>query len=170
MLELTEKAGADGVVDDTVVLPYALRQKSRQRVRLASGREAAIVLAPGEHVHDGDRLRATDGTAVRVHAASEAVSTARTNDPLRFARACYHLGNRHVALQIGDGWVRYEPDHVLDDMVRGLGLTVEAEVVAFEPEGGAYAGGHAHGHAHGAEDVHPPGHHHGHDHGSGHRH
>lgn len=143
MLELTHKAGDGSAADDTVVLPYALRQKSRQRVRLASGREAAIVLPPGAHLHDGDCLRAEDGTIVRVRAAMEPVSTARTNEPLRFARACYHLGNRHVALQIGAGWVRYQPDHVLDDMVRGLGLTVESETVPFEPEGGAYAG-HAH--------------------------
>mgnify|MGYP001179136076 CR=1 FL=1 len=147
MLELVEKAERDGAVADTVVLPFALRQKSRQRVRLASGREAAIVLPPGAHLHDGDRVRAADGTAVRVVAAAESVSTARTDDPLRFARACYHLGNRHVALQIGSGFVRYQPDHVLDDMVRGLGLTVTPEVVPFEPEGGAYAG-HSHGGAH----------------------
>jgi urease accessory protein len=151
MLELIEHAGAgvDGVADDAVVLPYALRQKSRQRVRLASGRDAAIVLAPGTHLHDGDHLRAADGTTVRVSAATEAVSTARTDDPLRFARACYHLGNRHVALQIGAGWVRYQPDHVLDEMVRGLGLTVAQEAVPFEPERGAY-----HGHAHGASGGH----------------
>lgn len=152
MLELIEKAGAESAdrgADDTVVLPYALRQKSRQRVRLASGRDAAIVLAPGTHLHDGDRLRAADGTSIRVSAATEAVSTARTADPLRFARACYHLGNRHVALQIGAGWVRYQPDHVLDEMVRRLGLTVEQEAVPFEPERGAY-----HGHAHGASDGH----------------
>ncbi len=162
MLELIAKAGAesvDDVVDDTVVLPYALRQKSRQRVQLASGREAAILLAPGSHLHDGDRLHAADGTAVRVTAATEAVSTARTDEPLRFARACYHLGNRHVPLQIGAGWVRYQPDHVLDDMVRGLGLTVAPETVAFEPERGAYHGqshgrAHSHSHAHGVADGH----------------
>jgi len=166
MLELVEKAEVDGVVDDSVVLPFALRQKSRQRVRLASGRDAAIVLAPGVHLHDGDRLRAADGTAVRVVAAAESVSTARTDDPLRFARACYHLGNRHVALQIGAGFVRYQPDHVLDDMVRGLGLAVTHEHVAFEPEGGAYAGhSHAGAQSHG---HHGHDHHHAHDHG--HRH
>jgi urease accessory protein len=145
MLELITKAPGDGGTDDTVTLPYALRQKSRQRVTLDGGREAAIVLAPGTQVDDGDRLASADGFSVRVCAALEAVSNARTDDALRLARACYHLGNRHVALQVGSGWVRYLPDHVLDDMVRGLGLTVTEESARFEPERGAYA---ARPHAH----------------------
>jgi urease accessory protein len=169
MRELIAKMPGDGATapsggptDDTVTLPYALRQKSRQRVTLDGGAAAAFVLPPGTHVDDGDRLRTADGFTVRVCAARETVSTARTADPLRLARACYHLGNRHVALQVGDGWVRYLPDHVLDDMVRGLGLAVAEESARFEPERGAYAG-QAHGHAH-----HEPGEgahgHHGHDH------
>jgi urease accessory protein len=80
---------------------------------------------------------------VRVCAAPEAVTTAHAGDPLGLARASYHLGNRHVPLQVGPGWVRYQRDHVLDDMVRGLGLRVVHESARFEPERGAY-----HGHAH----------------------
>jgi urease accessory protein len=161
MLELIEKTLHDGAVDDTITLPYALRQRSRQRVRLDSGREAALMLPPSTQLADGDRLRAVDGTAVRVSAAVEDVSTARTDDPLRLARACYHLGNRHVALQIGAGFVRYQPDHVLDDMVRGLGLTVTREATPFEPERGAYQSQpHGHGHAHGHSHPHDDGHHH----------
>ena len=64
------------------------------------------------------------------------------------ARACYHLGNRHVALQIGEGWVRYQHDHVFDAMVTGLGLNVIVEQAPFEPEAGAYSQGHAHHHDH----------------------
>ena len=161
MLELIQKVASDGDADDTVTLPYALRQKSRQRVRLASGREAALVLPPRTALADGDRLQAADGTAVRVRAALETVTTARSADALQWARACYHLGNRHVALQIGPGWVRYAPDHVLDEMVRGLGLTVIHESVRFEPERGAY---HGHGHPQGHE------HSHGHDDPEGHEH
>lgn len=138
MLELIEKAPRDGETDDTVTLPYDLRQKSRQRLRLDSDGEAALLLPPGTPLDDGDRLRAADGTAVRVIAASEAVATARTDDPVRLARACYHLGNRHVPLQVGPGWARYQPDHVLDEMVRGLGLTVNHESARLEPERGAY--------------------------------
>ena len=149
VLELIEKVPCDGEVDDTVTLPYDLRQKSRGRVRLDSGRPAALLLPPGTSLDDGDRLRGTDGTSVRVIAATEAVATARTDDPLRLARACYHLGNRHVPLQVGPGWARYQPAHVLDEMVRGLGLAVIHESARFEPERGAYHG-QAHPHRHDA--------------------
>lgn len=176
-IELTRKSTAGGATDDTVTLPWELRQKSRQRLRLDGGREAALVLAPGSFVEDGDRLESASGYTVRVCAAREAVSVGRTTDPLRLARACYHLGNRHVALQVGDGWVRYLPDHVLDDMVRGLGLIVTAGHERFEPERGAYAHSHADAN-HGGGHEHAPGirlvaathDHHGHDDGHHHQH
>ncbi len=159
MIELVERmteAVPRESARDSLTLPYDLRQKSRQRVCLDSGREAAIVLSRGARLVEGDCLRGAEGTLVYVHAAPESVSAARTDDLLRLARACYHLGNRHVALQVGDGWLRYQPDHVLDEMVRGLGLHVTQEEVAFEPERGAYHGhGHADGHghhSHGADD------------------
>jgi urease accessory protein len=154
MIELIEKLQGGGEADDTLTLPYEPRQKSRQRLHLDSGREAALLLPPGTRLDDGDRLRAADGMTVRVSAATEAVTTARTDDPLRLARACYHLGNRHVPLQIGPGWIRYQPDHVLDEMVRGLGLAVIHESARFEPERGAYHG-HAHPHSHDAADETP---------------
>jgi urease accessory protein len=147
MVTLDRKVAGGGEADDTLTLPFELRQKSRQRVRLASGCEAAVLLAPGTMLEDGDCLGSADGTVVRVRAAIETLSTARSDDPLCLARACYHLGNRHVRLQIGSGLVRYQPDHVLDEMVRGLGLTVRQEPARFEPERGAY-GGHAHQHPH----------------------
>lgn len=84
---------------------------------------------------------------MQVLAAQESVSTVYLNDPLLLARACYHLGNRHVPLQIDSGFIRYQHDHVLDDMVRGLGLEVSIERTTFEPESGAY-GRHSHSHAH----------------------
>lgn len=152
LLALTEKSAVTGDAQDTLTLAYDLRQRSRQRVRLDGGRDAAIMLAPGTTLDDGDHLRAADGTVVRVCAALESLSTARTDDPLRLARACYHLGNRHVRLQVGAGWLRYQPDHVLDAMVRGLGLAVTTERARFEPERGAY-GGHGH-HHHPADHSH----------------
>jgi urease accessory protein len=160
MIELIEKVQGNGEADDTVTLPFDLRQKSRQRLRLDSGDEAALFLPPGTSLEDGDRLLTADGTTVRVIAADEDVSTARTDDPLRLARACYHLGNRHVPLQVGSGWARYQHDHVLDEMVRGLGLTVIHETSRFEPERGAYRSA-ASDVSHGKEPHH---HDHGHHH------
>ena len=166
LIELIEKVHGIAAVHDTVTLPFAARQKSRQRVVLDSGRDAGILLAPGTALDDGDLLRAADGTAVRVQAAAEAVTTARTADPLRLARACYHLGNRHVALQVGPGWVRLLPDHVLDAMLGVLGLNVMHERVIFEPERGAY-GGHTHGHGHAHDDHEHDDRSHGHAHEPG---
>jgi len=148
ILHLIEKSRDRGPLADTLTLPFERRQKSRQRVTLDSGREAGIMLAPGTCLRDGDVLRADSGELVRVRAAVEAVSTARTGDPLRLARACYHLGNRHVPVQVGPGWARYLCDHVLDDMLRQLGLSVGVDQAPFEPEGGAYAGRHPHEHEH----------------------
>ncbi|HYD47552.1 MAG TPA: urease accessory protein UreE [Terriglobales bacterium] len=138
MLELTEKLDGPGASDDSVTLAFDQRQKTRQRLRLDSGREAALILPPGTSIAQGDRLRSQDGVIVVVRAAEEAVSIARSDDALGLARACYHLGNRHVALQVGAGWLRYQRDHVLDEMVRLLGLEVAHEIATFEPERGAY--------------------------------
>jgi urease accessory protein len=128
-----------------VVLPFEQRQKSRLRVRLSSGAEAGLFLERGGVLRGGDLLLADDGTVVEVVAAAETVSTVRASDAWHLLRAAYHLGNRHVPVQIGEGWLRYGHDHVLDDMVRGLGLEVLVEQAPFEPEAGAY--GHSHDHA-----------------------
>lgn len=127
-------------------LPFELRQKSRLRVTLNNGEEAGLILDRGAILRGGDKLLAEDGRVVEVIAAQETVSTVRCDDPWQLARASYHLGNRHVALQIGPGWLRYRHDHVLDDMVCGLGFSVVVENVPFEPEAGAYGGGYSHGH------------------------
>ncbi|HXS31813.1 MAG TPA: hypothetical protein VN755_13330, partial [Steroidobacteraceae bacterium] len=89
-------------------------------------------------------------------------------DPQLLARAAYHLGNRHVALQVRASVLCFLHDHVLDDMLRGLGLQVRVETLPFEPEGGAYARHeHAHGQAHSHDHDHE---HHDHEHGNGHHH
>ena len=152
MQRLIEKFSATSIhCQDSLTLAFEQRQKSRQRVILDSGREAALVLPPGTTLRDGDLLRGEDHSVVRVQSAPEPVTTARTADPLRLARACYHLGNRHVAIAIGPGWVRCLHDHVLGDMLLQMGLVVTEETVVFEPENSAYApsapGAH-HGHAH----------------------
>jgi urease accessory protein len=149
MLTLTRKTSADSEVRTTVTLPYEQRIKCRLRVTLDDGSDAGIMLERGSTLRDGDCIASDDGIAVRVRAAAETVSCVRCADPLLLARACYHLGNRHVPLQIHSGLLRYQHDHVLDDMLRGLGLEVTVEQAPFEPEPGAYSGhGHRHGHGH----------------------
>jgi urease accessory protein len=128
-------------------LSYGERCKSRARHVLDNGEEAGLFLERGSILRDGDLLLADDGRVVEVQASEESVSTVHTDNALMLARACYHLGNRHVALQIGTGWLRYQHDHVLDDMLRGFGLEVRVELAPFEPEGGAYVS-HAHANAH----------------------
>jgi urease accessory protein len=128
-----------------LVLPFDQRQKARQRVRLTEGYEVGIHLERGTVLRGGDRLRAADGTVLEIVAAREPVSTVWSRDLRQLAQVAYHLGNRHVALEVGTGWVRYLEDHVLDDMVRQLGLTVLHDHEPFEPEAGAY-GNHSHSH------------------------
>ncbi|WP_129781867.1 urease accessory protein UreE [Peristeroidobacter soli] len=153
MLNITRKLPSSNVrADLRLVLPFQLRNKSRLLTALENGEEVGLILERGSVLRGGDLLLADDGRVVEVVAEAETVSTVRALDAWALCRASYHLGNRHVALQIGDGWVRYQHDHVLDDMVRGLGLSVSVEAAPFEPEAGAY-GGHSHSalapHAHG---------------------
>jgi urease accessory protein len=132
-----------------LVLAFADRSKSRLRAVLDNGEEAGLFLERGSVLRGGELLLADDGRVVEVQAAEETVSTVHTDNGLMLARASYHLGNRHVALQIGPGWLRYIHDHVLDDMLRGFGLAVTVERAPFEPEAGAYvSASHAHTHAH----------------------
>jgi urease accessory protein len=147
-LQIVERLSEDLPARTTLTLPFDLRCKSRLRTRLDSGEDVGLFLPRGTVLHHGDRLRATDGLVIEVRAAPEAVSIARTDDALLLARVAYHLGNRHVALQIGPGWLRYLHDHVLDRMARELGLDVVCEQLPFEPEAGAYGDGHHHGHEH----------------------
>ncbi|HEX9627279.1 MAG TPA: urease accessory protein UreE [Acidiferrobacterales bacterium] len=160
MLTVNERISDDAEPAATLTLPFELRQKSRLRARLDDGREVALLLPRGTVLRGGDRLRAADGLVIRLRARPEAVSTAFTKDPLLLARACYHLGNRHVPLEIGDSWLRYLHDHVLDALVAGMGLKVFAETAPFEPESGAYA---PHGDGHGV--FRSAAHAHAHDHG-----
>ena len=144
LLQVNERLTADAHCTAMLTLPFELRRKSRQRVRLDDGREIALQLPPGSLLQHDDVLRAADGLLIKVQAAPEAVSTAFASSPMLLARAAYHLGNRHVKLQLGHTWLRYLHDHVLDEMVRGVGLSVYDEHAPFEPEGGAYQEAHAH--------------------------
>jgi urease accessory protein len=145
MLELRTILSRDAKASRSMTLPFERRAKSRLRAKLDDGTEVAVLLPRGTVLRGGDKLRADDGSIVAVVAAAESLSTVVSRDPWLLARAAYHLGNRHVALQIEPGRLRYEHDHVLDDLVRALGLEVTEESAPFEPEHGSYGGAHAHG-------------------------
>jgi urease accessory protein len=115
------------------------------RTRLASGEEVGLFLERGSILRGGDRLLANDGRIVEVVAAREALMEVRSTNPLSLTRAAYHLGNRHIAVEIGQTWLRFATDRVLGDMVAGLGFAVIKITAPFEPEAGAYAAGHSHG-------------------------
>ena len=140
----------------TVALNWDLRQKSRFDAEDSTGRRLAVFLPRGSVVRGGDVLLAEDGSLVLVQAAPQPVMVvqpcAADGQPADLLRAAYHLGNRHVAVELRVDRLQFEPDHVLAEMLRRLQLTVTEETVGFEPEGGAYQGGghehHDHGHAH----------------------
>ncbi|HNH36752.1 MAG TPA: urease accessory protein UreE [Rhodocyclaceae bacterium] len=151
---LIESVAPDGATaTEKLVLPFEARCKSRLRTRLENGEEVGLFLERGRVLRPGDRLLARDGRIVEVGAAREALLEAASDDPLALARAAYHLGNRHVAVELQPGRLRFARDHVLGDMVRGLGLPVADVVAPFAPESGAYGGhgGHAHPHGHSAD-------------------
>lgn len=144
LLQITERIEAVEYFDDELILPFDQRQKSRARVRLKSGTEAALMLERGTILRGGDFLRSGDGRVVKVVAANEPVLHVTAHNAQQLMRAVYHLANRHVPLQIGDGWLRLEQDHVLKAMLLGLGMMAVEESAPFEPEAGAYGGEHHH--------------------------
>ncbi|HKY02689.1 MAG TPA: urease accessory protein UreE [Burkholderiales bacterium] len=122
-----------------LVLPFEQRQKSRLLATLSTGEDAALFLPRGTILRDGDWLRAKDGRIVLVVAQPEKVMQVTCVNSHALCRAAYHLGNRHVPLQIGPGWLRFEADNVLQEMLVGLGAKVEEIEAPFEPEAGAYS-------------------------------
>ena len=168
----------------SVELDWDVRQKSRFDATDSSGRALGVFLPRGTVVRGGDVLLAEDGSMVRVLAAPQPVLVITHcpdhGTPFDLLRAAYHLGNRHVAVELQADHLKIEPDHVLQQMLERMQLAVAASTEAFEPEGGAYqaeAGhrGHDHGDHHGREDhrhdAHDHEHHHDHDHGhEGHDH
>ena len=167
-----------------VELDWDLRQRSRFEATDSLGRSLGVFLPRGTTARGGDVLVAEDGSLVRMLAAPQPVLVVRAcaahGTPFDLLRAAYHLGNRHVALELKPDHLKLEPDPVLADMLRQQHLIVSEALAAFEPEGGAYGqGGHGHGHGQDAAPepaqptpVHGPGcsHDHGHDHGAKHDH
>ena len=155
----------------TVELDWDVRQKSRFDATDSSGRPLGVFLPRGTAVRGGDVLVAEDGSLVKVLAAPQLVlKITHCSDhgtPYDLIRAAYHLGNRHVPIELKPDHLKIEPDHVLADMLRAMHLIVNAVDEAFEPENGAYAtGGHTGGHHHGHDHDHD--HAQGHDHGNHH--
>ena len=153
----------------TIELDWDVRQKSRFDTTDSQGRQLGVFLPRGTVVRGGDVLVAEDGSLVRVLAAPQAVlritHCSQHGTPFDLTRAAYHLGNRHVPIELKPDHLKIEPDHVLATMLRAMHLTVQEIQDAFEPESGAYA-------SHGSHSPHG-GHHHGsaHDHGDhGHAH
>jgi urease accessory protein len=165
MLLFTERctdAGHATTLSGSVSLPFELRQRSRLRVEPTAGRLAGSVvgfdLPRGTILRDGDRVRCASGEVLRIDAAPEALVHVVADSPQALARMAYHLGNRHVPVQVGEGWLRLQADPVLEAMVAGLGAAPVRVEAPFEPEAGAYGhGGHGgHAHSHGADGRHAP--------------
>ncbi|MCM0613048.1 urease accessory protein UreE [Marinobacter sediminum] len=164
MLELTQRVGPvdTSEIHDHLTLPFELRMRGRLRAKTDTGYDVGLFLDRGPVLREGAFLQAETGEIIRIRAADEPVVTAHIEPGLAMARLCYHLGNRHVSLAIGsddkakggpvDGktaWVRFPPDHVLEELAEHLGATLEHHRAPFDPEPGAYAQtGHSHGKGH----------------------
>ena len=146
MLEIYERLGTHchEPADTTVVLSHEQRDRGRLRLTCESGEEVRVFLERGKPLLVGEYLKATCGKLVRVAGAEEDVAEARCDDWHTFARACYHLGNRHTRIEVGERWLRIKPDHVLEEMLTLLGLQVNHTTSVFAPESGAYSHGHHH--------------------------
>ena len=148
MLTITQRLGHfHGRADDTVTLDFDTRQKARIKITTDNGCPAGIFIERGKPLLVGECLKSDCGKVIQVTGALEPVVTASTDDWHMFAKVCYHLGNRHTRLQVGERWLRFKPDHVLAELVSMYQLTTDDTPAVFEPENGAYQhGGHAHHH------------------------
>ena len=129
----------------TLTLPFELRRRSRLLVKLDSGEEAGLFLPRGTVLRGGDRLVGSDGRTVRVIAAAEDIYEVRATNDCSLVQAAYHLGNRHVPVEIDGDQLKIERDPVLREMLEQLGAVVTDARAPFDPEPGAYGGGHRHG-------------------------
>lgn len=146
MLDIYQRLGIvpDLTYDDVIVLTQEQRDKGRLKTVSVAGAEVRVFLERGKPLLVSEMLKTECGKYIQVQGALEQVTRAECEDWHTFSRACYHLGNRHVKLQVGDRWLHMTPDHVLEDMLKMLGLTVTHEDAVFVPESGAYSHGHHH--------------------------
>lgn len=134
----------DQPATEQLVLDFEARTKSRLRTQLASGEEVGLFLPRGTILRNGTCLQGQDGRIVEVVSAPEALVEAHCANDYELTRAAYHLGNRHVAVQVCPHSLRIQQDHVLEHMLEGLGARLVHIEAPFEPEAGAYAHGHHH--------------------------
>lgn len=148
VLLIENRYDGDAPASDVLELDFGARTKSRLRTRLVSGAEVGLFLPRGTILRGGDRLFASDGRIVAVVSAPEDLLEVRCASATELARAAFHLGNRHVAVEVGrdagGDWLRIQADHVLEGMLVGLGALVSSLRAPFEPEAGAYVPGHQH--------------------------
>ncbi|MFT5559385.1 MAG: urease accessory protein [Psychromonas sp.] len=137
-------------IGDSITLDQETRKKSRIKSVTDKGSDIGIFVKRGHPLLVGEILKTECGLLIAVKGKAEDVSTAVASDWLNFSKVCYHLGNRHTALQIGELWVRFKPDHVLEQLAENYGLAVNNIPAIFEPENGAY-GVRSHGHSHAHE-------------------
>lgn len=144
ILTLTQRlpGSAEVAVTGTLLLTAEERTRSRHRFETSDGQAIFLQLPRGTVLQDGDILQSADGVNVRVVAKPEPVLTVTAAAPLHLLQAAYHLGNRHVPLEIAADYLRLSPDPVLQEMLLHRGLAVLAEVQPFQPERGAYGGHH----------------------------
>lgn len=135
----------DVATDDAVLLGYEERYRRRGVLRTEAGEEIMLDLAAAAELRDGDALALEDGRSIAVRAAAEPLTEVRGEN---LARLAWHIGNRHTPCQIASDRLLIQRDHVLEDMLRGLGATVAPIEAPFTPEGGAYGHGRTHSHAH----------------------
>ena len=148
MLTLSLRLSADPTATPPHTLWLTAEERTRSRFKFVTegGADVQLVLPRGTVLRDGDLLADANGRAqARIRAKPEPVLTVRGCDRFALLRAAYHLGNRHVALELGRDYLRLSPDSVLEQMLVQLGLTVVSEIVPLQPEPGAY-GGHSHNH------------------------
>jgi urease accessory protein len=157
MLIYTNRVDHTHDYNHTITLEYDLRKKARLKTKSDNGEEVGLMLPRGMVLRGGDCLKSDAGLIVMIIAAPEEVSVVTNSNKLLLAKACYHLGNRHMPLQIEDDYLAYQKDHVLDEMILSLGLVVTHVMRAFEPEPGAYLSHlteHSHLHDHTNEHSH----------------
>ncbi len=134
----------------SITLDHGTRQKARIKAKTDQGEDVGIFVERGHPLKIGEVLKTECGKLIEVKGAKEPVITASTADWHTFSKVCYHLGNRHTVLQVGERWLRFKPDHVLQELCEMYGLETSSDPAVFEPESGAYGGhsGHSHSHEH----------------------